>query len=102
MIHLLSLFIIGKDVFKHIKRLFIRAIEGEIQSQAVAVDVKEVLYQLRVCFVLFLKVYLPFDKHVYRCSFMVSHIRSSLGTTKGILLVLRKRFMFCLFVLRMD
>lgn len=43
MAHLLSLFIVGKDVFKYIKRHFIRAIKGEIQSQAVAVNVKEVL-----------------------------------------------------------
>lgn len=34
-VYLLSVLIIGKDIFKNIKRQVIRAIEGEIQSQAV-------------------------------------------------------------------
>lgn len=40
--HLLFLFIVGKYVFKHIKGQFIRAIKGEIQSQAGAVSVRKV------------------------------------------------------------
>lgn len=35
---LLSVLIIGKDIFKNIKRQVIRAIKGEIQSQAVTVN----------------------------------------------------------------
>lgn len=53
MAHLLSIFIIGKDVFKYIKRQFIRAIKGEVQSQAVTVNVREILNQLRVSFFFF-------------------------------------------------
>lgn len=39
MAHLLPVFITGEDIFKYIKRMFIRAIEGEIQSDAVAANV---------------------------------------------------------------
>lgn len=38
MAHLLSIFIIGKDVFKYIKRQFVRAIKGEVQRHAVTVN----------------------------------------------------------------
>lgn len=39
--HLLFIFIISKDVFKYIKWQFIRAIKGEVQSQAVTVNIIE-------------------------------------------------------------
>lgn len=53
MAHLLSIFKIGKDVFKYIERQFIRAIKGEVQSQAVTVNVREILNRLRVSFFFF-------------------------------------------------
>lgn len=37
-VYLLSVLIIGKDIFKNIKRQVIRAIKGEIQGQAVTAD----------------------------------------------------------------
>ena len=40
MADLLSHFITGEDVFKYIEGMFVRAIEGEIQSDAVAVNVQ--------------------------------------------------------------
>lgn len=49
MAHSLSFFIIGKDVFEYIERQFIRAIKGEIQSQAVAVNVQEGLINFKYC-----------------------------------------------------
>lgn len=39
--HLLFIFIISKDVFEYIKWQFIRAIKGEVQSQAVTVHIIE-------------------------------------------------------------
>lgn len=49
MAHSLSFFIIGKDVFEYIERQFVRAIKGEIQSQAVAVNVREGLINFEYC-----------------------------------------------------
>lgn len=55
MAHLLPIFIIGKDVFKYIKRKFIRAIKGKVQRQAITVNIREVFNQLRVIFTFFLQ-----------------------------------------------
>ena len=63
MAHSLPFFITGKDVFEYIERQFVRAIKGEIQSQAVAVNVREGFISFIYCILTSMST----DVYSYHC-----------------------------------